>query len=150
MGGHQRFYRGEVMALSNFSFLARSISELHSWFVDIVNHLSAKNYDNGDWIPVITGMTGSPAPTVTAWYQRFGIECNFTIIIDGTHTMANSEISLPITPNGPGVALMHSMTDNSTIGTAYIDESDSLLHIKTYFVESEKVVIRGFYKVAGI
>ena len=136
------------MALSKFSFMARSIRDLYSWFIDIHNHLSAQNYDNGDWTPTITGMTGSP--TVTAWYQRFGIECSFTIILDGTHTMSDATISLPLTPNGYGVAVMHSLTDNSTIGTAKVDSTTGNLHVKTYFVTDEVIAIRGFYKVKGI
>lgn len=122
--------------------------EMRTWFVDIYNHLCAKNYDNGEWTPTINHMTGSP--TVTAWYQRFGIECNFTIIIDGTHRMTNATISLPLTPNGYGIAVMHSLTDNSTIGTAKVDSVSRLLDVKTYWVTDEVVIIKGFYKVEGI
>lgn len=136
------------MALSPFSFVSRRIEDLQGWFIDIFQHLSAENYDNGEWTPTITGMTGSP--TVTAWYQRFGIECNFTIIIDGTHKMSNATVTLPLTPDGYGIAVMHSLTDNSTIGTAKVDTSDDKLHLKTYWVTDEVVVIKGFYKVEGI
>lgn len=136
------------MALSQFNFLAKSLRDMQTWFIDILNHLSAENYDNGEWTPTITGMTGSP--TVTAWYQRFGIECNFTILLDGTHTMTDATISLPLTPNGYGIAVMHSLTDNSTIGTAKVDNSTGLLSVKTYFVTDEVIIIKGFYKVKGI
>lgn len=137
------------MSLSIFNFAARSIQEMQTWFVDIVNHLSAKNYNNGAWIPVITGMSGTP--TVTAWFQRFGIECSFTIILNGTHTMNDgAEITLPVAPSGDGVIVMHSLTTNSTISTAAIDSSTLTAKIPNYFVTDEAVIIRGFYRVLGI
>jgi hypothetical protein len=136
------------MALSQFTFLGKSIMDMQSWFIDIFNHLSAKNYDNGTWTPTITGMTGSP--TVTAWYQRFGIECYFTIVLDGTHSISWGEVTLPLTPKGYGVAIIHSLTDNSNLGSAKVDTTTGNLHIREYFVESEVVIIRGFYKVDGI
>lgn len=136
------------MSLSTANFMARSVIELQGWFVDIMNHLSAKNYDNGDWTPVFTGLTGDP--TVTAWFQRFGIECNFTIIIEGTHDLNDATITLPLTPNGYGIAVIHSLTDNSTLGTAKVDSSTGLLNVKRYYVEDETAIIKGFYKVAGI
>lgn len=136
------------MSLSLFSYGAMTIRELQNWFTDIYNHLSAKNYDNKTWTPTITGMTGTP--TVTANYQRFGKRCDFVININGTHTMADATVSLPITAVGEGNAVMHSITDNSTIGTAVVDSSDGLLHIKTYWVTDEEVIINGFYEVAGI
>lgn len=128
--------------------MAKNILQLQNWFIDIYNHLSAKNYDNGDWTPTITGMTGSP--TVTAWYQRFGIECYFTITIDGTHTMEWAEITLPLTPIGYGVGVIHSLTDNSNLGSAKVDTTTGNLHIRGYFVYTEVVIIKGFYKVKGI
>jgi hypothetical protein len=136
------------MSLSPANFMAKSIFELQGWFIDIMNHLSAKNYDNGDWIPVITGMTGTP--TVTAWFQRFGIECNFTIILEGTQHLEDATISLPLDPVGYGVAVIHSLTDNSTLGTAKVDLSTGVLNVKEYFVDDETAIIKGFYKVAGI
>lgn len=137
------------MALSQFSFAARAIQEMQSWFIDIMNHLSAKNYNNGAWVPIITGMTG--APTVTAWFQRFGIECSFTILINGTHTMNEGAlITLPVAPVGQGVIVMHSLTTNSTISTASIDIAISAAKIPNYFVTDEVVIIRGFYRVSGI
>ena len=136
------------MSLSQFSFRSLTIQGLHSWFVDIWNHLKGENYSNGDWTPTITGMTGSP--TVTAYYQRFGKICNFAIILAGTHTMSDAEITLPKTATDYGVATMHSLTDNSTIGTAVIDSVAQRLKIKTYWVTDETIVIHGVYKVAGI
>lgn len=136
------------MSLSPANFMARSVLELQGWFNDIMNHLSAKNYDNGDWTPVITGLTGSP--TVTAWFQRFGIECNFTIIIEGTHDMEDATITLPLTPVGYGVAVIHSLTDNSTLGTAKVDVNTGVLNVKRYYIDNETAIIKGFYKVAGI
>ena len=136
------------MSLSPFSFVAKTIEEYQQWFNDIFNHLSASNYDNGDWTPVITGMTGSP--TVTAWFQRFGIVCNFTIIIDGTHSMSSAEITLPLAPDGYGVAVIHSITDNTNIETAYIDTSSDNLMIPDYSVTDKVVIINGNYKVEGI
>ncbi len=136
------------MSLSPANFMARSVLELQGWFNDIMEHLSAKNYDNGDWTPAITGLTGSP--TVTAWFQRFGIECNFTIIIEGTHRLTDATISLPLTPVGYGVAVIHSLTDNSTLGTAKVDLSSGVLNVKEYYVDDETAIIKGFYKVAGI
>lgn len=136
------------MSLSTPSFMARSLADMQGWFIDIMNHLSAKNYDNGEWVPVITGLTGDP--TVTAWFQRFGIECNFTIIIEGTHHMTDATISLPLVPVGYGVAVIHSLTDNSTLGTAKVDVSTGVLNVKQYFVDDETSIIKGFYKVAGI
>lgn len=138
------------MSLSAFSFLNKSVFEFQSWFVDILNHLGAKNYDNGTWTPIITGITGTP--TITAWYQRFGIECNFTIIIDGTHQLTNATITLPtsVPPDGYGIAVMHSLTDNSTIGTARVDSSTNKLHVREYWVDNEVIILKGFYKVKGI
>jgi hypothetical protein len=142
------------MSLSQFTFLGKSVMDMQSWFVDIFNHLSAKNYDNGTWEPIITGITpdgiSSPLPDITAWYQRFGIECYFTIIIDGTHSISFGEITLPLIPKGYGVAIIHSLTDNSNLGSAKVDTTTGNLHIREYFVESEVVIIRGFYKVEGI
>jgi len=137
------------MSLSNFSFLGKNVIDFKGWFIDILNHLSAKNYNNGDWVPVITGMTGTPI--VSAWFQRFGIECSFTIIINGTHTMNDgAEITLPVQPNGHGVIVMHSLTTNSTIGTACIDSTALKAKIPNYFVTDELVIVRGFYRVIGI
>lgn len=137
------------MSLSNFTFMGKTITDLHGWFVDILNHLSAKNYRNGDWIPVITGITGSP--TVQAWFQRFGIECSFTIIITGTHTMnEGAEITLPVQPSGDGVIMIHSLTTNSTISTASVDSTTLKAKIPNYFVTDETIIIRGFYRVLGI
>ncbi len=137
------------MALSPFSFAARQIQDMQTWFNDILNHLSAKNYDNGAWTPVITGMTGTP--TVTAWFQRFGIECSFTILLNGTHTMNDgAQITLPVTPVGQGVIVMHSLTTNSGIGTGCIDLATLTAKIPNYFVTDEVVIIRGFYRVSGI
>lgn len=139
------------MSLGTVNFMARSVLELQGWFTDIMNHLSAKNYDNGDWIPVITGLDLSIAPpTVTAWFQRFGIECNFTIILEGSHHMTNATISLPLVPVGYGVAVIHSLTDNSTLGTAKVDVGTGVLNVKEYYVDDETAIIKGFYKVAGI
>jgi hypothetical protein len=143
------------VSLSQFSFAAKAIQEMQSWFIDIMNHLSAKNYNNGSWTPVITGMDGVPGggaiPVVQAWFQRFGIECSFTVIINGTHTMNDgATMSLPVSPTGSGVIIMHSLTSNSTIGTACIDIASSTAKIPNYFVTDEVVIIRGFYKVSGI
>jgi hypothetical protein len=114
-----------------------------------MNHLSGKNYKNGSWNPTITGMDGTP--TIEAWYQRFGIECSFTIIINGTHTMNDgAEISLPVIPVGVGVIMIHDFTTNSMIGTANIDLVSLKAKIPNYFVTDEVVVIRGFYRVSGI
>lgn len=135
--------------LSQFSFAARTVEEMRSWFIDIMNHLSSKNYKNGSWTPVITGMTGSP--TVEAWYQRFGIECSFTVIINGTHTMAaGATMTLPVVPFGSGIVMIHSFTTNSMIGTANIDIVSLTAQIPNYLVTDEVVVIRGFYRVSGV
>lgn len=137
------------MALSQFSFAALTIRGLQSWFVDIMNHLSAKNYDNGSWTPTFTLMTGSP--TVTAWFQRFGIECNFTVIVNGTHAFADgAEMTLPVAPVGTGVIMTHSITNNYQVGTAYIDEDTDTAKMPEYFVTDEIIVVRGSYRVSGI
>ena len=136
------------MALSQFSFLAKTIQDMQGWFVDIVNHLSAKNYDNQEYTPVITGMTGSP--TVTAWYQRFGKKCEIWILLNGTHTILSGTITLPLTPTGYGTARIHSITDNSSMGTAEIDSSTGYLLVKSYWATDETVLINGIYEVAGI
>lgn len=136
------------MSLSPFSFISKRIENYQQWFVDIFNHLSAKNYDNGDWTPVITGITGSP--TVTAWFQRWGIECNVFINIEGTHDIDGGEISLPLTPLNNGIVFIHSITDNSFLGQGYIDSSLEKIKIKRYFVTDETVIIYGKYKVEGI
>lgn len=137
------------MALSNFSFMAETVVQFRSWFIDILNHLSAKNYNNGDWTPTITGMDGTP--TVSGWYQRFGIECSFTVIINGTHTMNDgATITLPVAPSGDGVIVMHSLTTNSTISTATVDSTTLTAKIPNYYVTDEVVIIRGFYRVLGI
>ena len=135
------------MSLSQYPFVARSILQLQSWFLELFNLLSSKNYANGNWTPTIKNMTGDP--DVTGWYQRFGKRCDFTIIIDGTHSMESAEISLPIDVFGDGMASIY-MQYNTSVGTAFIDSSDGFLKPMNYEVENEKVLIQGSYIVDGI
>jgi hypothetical protein len=138
-------FEGGIMSLSPYSLAARTVAELQGWFNDIVAHLQAQNYDNGDWTPEITGMTGTP--TVAANFQRFGKICWISIIISGTHLMADAEITLPLPANGTGSATITSVTDESSLGSGIIE---GVLKIKSYFVEDEVVEIRGSYPVEGI
>lgn len=138
------------MSLSQYNFVATKIRELQSWFLDVYNHLSAKNYANSGtrgWTPVFTGLTGSP--TVTAWYQRFGTKCEVSIEMDGATDITNGTITVPITPieGGDGVFTIFSKTDNSPMGVAYMD---SVIKIRRLWVTNEIIEIRGTYEVAGI
>ncbi len=136
------------MALSKFDMFANTITGLKNWFADIYNHLCAKNYDNNEWTPVITGMIGTPQ--INAWYQRWGQECNFKIEIAGTHLMLNAEISLPIEAHSDGIAEIISNTDNSFLGTGRIDKTTQKLKIASYWVTNETVIIIGYYITRGI
>lgn len=65
--------------------------------------------------------------------------------------MSDAEITLPpVEPNGYGVAVVHSATDGSILVTGRIDPTSKKLHIKSYWVTEETVIIKGFYRVAGI
>jgi hypothetical protein len=136
------------MALSQFSFVAKTAQELRGWFVDIMNHLGTRNYRNGIWVPMILGMTGTPS--VSATYQRFGTECSFTIIIGGTHATDAAEITLPERSAGSGMVVIHSLTSNSTIGTGSINKMTDRVVLPNYTVTDEEVIVRGFYTVSGI
>ena len=87
-------------------------------------------------------------PTVSGFYQRFGKQCNFTIVVDGTHETEDSTVNLPISPLAEGVAVIHNATDHSFIGTATI--SGTLLYLPNYNVIDKKVIINGNYKVNGV
>lgn len=137
------------MSVTQYVFSAKSVFDLKAWFVELYNHLSRKNYANGSWTPTITGMTGTP--DVSAWYQRWGIRCDFTIIIDGTHSMSGATITLPtsLPPNGDGAAYIQ-MQYNTSLGTGFVDSSLGYLTVMDYEVGDEKVLIQGTYKVEGI
>lgn len=45
------------MSLYPVDKIVRTIPGLHSWFTDIWKHLGPNNYRNGDWTPVLTGIT---------------------------------------------------------------------------------------------
>jgi hypothetical protein len=87
-------------------------------------------------------------PTVTGFYQRFGKQCNFSVIIDGAHTTEDSLVNLPIAANGEGVAIVHNLTQDAFIGTASV--KNGALYLPNYNVAGEQVVINGNYKVDGI
>lgn len=136
------------MSLSQFNFIGRSVQELQSWFVDVYNHLSAKNYDNGEWTPVCTGLSGTPE--IKAWFQRFGKKCDFTVYLDGPQAFTNGTITLPLLATGDGYASIINGSDGSFLGIGLVNETTQRIEIKSYWVPDETILIQGAYRIAGI
>lgn len=136
------------MALSQFSFLAKTVQEMQAWFIDIYNHLSAKNYDNGAYVASVSGVTGDPV--IVTRFQRFGKICTLIVTIVGTHSFSDGEITLPLVATGEGAAVIQSVTNGSFLGFATVDSTAQRLLIKRYWVTDETVVIVGTYSIAGI
>lgn len=137
------------MSLSQFNFGAKNLRDLHSWFLDILNHLSTNNYNTSDWTPTISNVTGSP--TITGWYHRWGALLTFTVVIDGTHSTSSSVITnLPFTALEYSAVTIHNITDNLFIGSGNVEKASKNIKIVNYSVVNKKVVISGCCKISGI
>lgn len=138
------------MSVESYNFAARTIKDLQSFFISIVQHLNSENYDNDtSWIPVITGLTGSPV--VSTHYQRFGSLMSFTVVISGNSDTVSSAITnLPIASIGYGIVSVFNKTDNVFIGHSYIDKNSSDCYLPDWSLSGKIIVIQGNYEISGI
>lgn len=136
------------MSLQNVDVRATKIQDMFSWFLDVFNHLSKDNYQHSDWIPTLSGGTGSP--TVRGKYTRWGQQLDFTVVITGTYSTSGAYISnLPITAKEYGIVTVYSI-GSGLIGYGYIDNDTKSAYIPDMSVANDTVVIQGKYRVSGI
>lgn len=131
------------MSLQTLFTRANSVQELMQWFIDIYNHLSKENYQNSDWVPAISNLTGSP--DITGKYTRWGQQVDFTVVIDGTFITTGSVIgNLPFKATDYGIVSIYP----SSVG--YIKINTKEAYLPDLNISSETVVISGRYRVSGI
>jgi hypothetical protein len=137
------------MSLSPLDMLAQTIVGVRSFLIDVYNHLGPENYDNGDWTPVFTGLTGSPVTIAT--FQRFGKFVQISISVSGTFSFSSGTITgLPIIALGNGALPITKWSDFTCLGAGIIAASGTTMSLPDFSVTSDIVTIQGLYPVEGI
>lgn len=139
------------MPIKQFNFVAQKVRDLQSWFLEIYNHLSAENYNHAEWSPEVAGVVGAPTYEISGWYYRLGPLLHVFIEMSGSYSASSAYIAnLPFKALANGFSSVTNITDNSTIGSSYIEKDTTRLHLPNHSIINKTVVIIGVCKINGV